>query len=150
MKLKQLLLIIGVSAVSAIGSVWVYSKVTRNQSSNFVQSQEGKVPVNYAGFTENGAGVGEPIDFTKAAGAAVPAVVHIKTRIPAKKISNQLPRSNRNNIDDWFDQFSIIHSGSRYSLNKELQEAASSSAMMVTLLPITMSFPMEAMVWPMK
>ncbi|HWR33582.1 MAG TPA: trypsin-like peptidase domain-containing protein, partial [Chitinophagaceae bacterium] len=32
-------------------------------------------------------------------------VVHIKTRIPAKKISNQLPRSNRNNIDDWFDQF---------------------------------------------
>lgn len=105
MKLKQLLLIIGVSAVSAIGSVWVYSKVTRNQSSNFVQSQEGKVPVNYAGFTENGAGVGEPIDFTKAAGAAVPAVVHIKTRIPAKKISNQLPRSNRNNIDDWFDQF---------------------------------------------
>ena len=106
MKLKQLLLIIAVSAVSAIGSVWVYSKVTQKKSSSFVQSSDGKVPANYAGFFENGANGGEPVDFTKAANAAVPAVVHIKTKIPAKKISNQLPRNrNNNSMEDLFDQF---------------------------------------------
>lgn len=106
MKLKQLLLIVAVSAVSAIGSVWVYSKVSHNSTSVYAQSSNGKLPINYAGFTDNGAGGGEPVDFTKAASAAVPAVVHIKTRIPAKKVSNQLPRTNRgNNMEDWFNQF---------------------------------------------
>ena len=105
MKLKQLLLIITVSAVSAIGSVWVYSKLVPKNSSPFVQSADGKVPVNYAGFFDNATGAGDPIDFTKAANAAVPAVVHIKTKIPAKKISNQLPRSRGNEMEDWFNQF---------------------------------------------
>jgi serine protease Do len=106
MKFKQLLLIVGVSAVSAVGSVWTYEKLT-DEKTAFVQTTDGKLPVNYAGFFENGAGAGEPLDFTKAASAAVPAVVHIKTKIPAKKISNDLPRSRRNNggMEDWFDQF---------------------------------------------
>ena len=105
MKWKQLLLIVGVSAASAVGSVWTYGKLT-NQKTAFVQSTDGKLPVNYAGFFENAAGGAEPVDFTKAANAAVPAVVHIKTKIPAKKISNDLPRSRRNNgMEDWFDQF---------------------------------------------
>ena len=105
MKLKHLLLIIAVSAVSAIGSVWVYSKVTHKNSFGFAQSADGKAPVNYAGFFDNVANGGEPVDFTKAASAAVPAVVHIKTKIPAKKISNQLPRNRSNNMEDWFNQF---------------------------------------------
>lgn len=105
MKLKQILLIIAISAVSAIGSVWVYSKVTHKNSIGFTQSTDGKAPVNYAGFFDNIAGGGEPVDFTKAANAAVPAVVHIKTKIPAKKISNQLPRNRGNNMEDWFNQF---------------------------------------------
>lgn len=107
MKLKQILLIAAISSVSAIGSVWIYGKITGNRSGSFLQStSDGKLPVNYAGFDENASGSGDPIDFTKAANAAVPAVVHIKTRIPAKKISNQLPRSNRGNtMEDWFDQF---------------------------------------------
>ncbi|MGH2553500.1 MAG: trypsin-like peptidase domain-containing protein, partial [Chitinophagaceae bacterium] len=33
------------------------------------------------------------------------AVVHIKTKIQAKKVSNQLPRSRGNNMEDWFNQF---------------------------------------------
>ena len=103
MKLKQLFLIIAVSAMSAIGSVWVYSKVIHKNSSPFVQSSD--VPVNYAGFFDNVANGGEPVDFTKAANAAVPAVVHIKTKIPAKKVSNQLPRNRNNSMEDWFDQF---------------------------------------------
>lgn len=103
MKLKQLLLIIAVSAMSAIGSVWVYNKVIHKNSSAFVQSSN--VPANYAGFFDNAANGGEPVDFTKAANAAVPAVVHIKTKIPAKKVSNQLPRNRSNSMEDWFDQF---------------------------------------------
>ncbi|MEP6700764.1 MAG: trypsin-like peptidase domain-containing protein, partial [Bacteroidota bacterium] len=50
-------------------------------------------------------GAGEPIDFTKAASSAVPAVVHIKTKIPAKKVNNQLPRNRNNSMEDLFDQF---------------------------------------------
>lgn len=104
MKLKQLLLVVAVSAMSAIGSVWIYSKVTRKQSSSYGQASNGNLPVNYAGFFDNANGAGEPVDFTKAANAAVPAVVHIKTRIPARKVSNQLPR-NRGGMEDLFEQF---------------------------------------------
>lgn len=106
MKLKQLLLIVAVSAVSAIGSVWIYSKLVNRSQVSFIQSADGKVPVNYAGFLENAAApIGEATDFTKAANAAVPAVVHIKTKIPAKRITNQLPRSRGNGFEDFFEQF---------------------------------------------
>ncbi|MEO8405989.1 MAG: trypsin-like peptidase domain-containing protein, partial [Chitinophagaceae bacterium] len=111
MKWKQLLLVVAVSAISAVGSVWTYGKLTSNQTS-FVQGSDTKVPANYAGFFDTGTTthVGDPVDFTKAASAAVPAVVHIKTKIPARKISNQLPgngsRGNGNgDMEDLFDQF---------------------------------------------
>ena len=102
MKWKQLLLIVAVSAVSAVGSVWIYGKYNHN----VIVSTQGeiKLPANYAGYFDGKNNPGEMVDFTKASSAAVPAVVHIKTKIPAKKISNDLPRS-RNNIDDWFNQF---------------------------------------------
>jgi serine protease Do len=106
MKWKQFLLIVGISATSAVGSVWVYGEVAGNRQTAFVQSNETKPPVNYAGFFDGVSGVSEPVDFTKAATAAVPAVVHIKTKISAKKASNQLPRNrNSNGIDDFFDRF---------------------------------------------
>ncbi|MFM2138346.1 MAG: hypothetical protein RJA57_653, partial [Bacteroidota bacterium] len=105
MKLKQYLLIVAVSAVSAVGSVLLYSRFAPRSNGAFVQATaEGKVPVNYAGFTGNAGGGSEPIDFTKASNAAVPAVVHIKTKIPARRVSNGLPRS-RNGMDDWFERF---------------------------------------------
>lgn len=104
MKLKQILLIIGISAVSAVSSVWIYGKMTTSKTA-FVQSSDGKLPVNYAGFYDNVTGAGEPIDFTKAASSAVPAVVHIKTKIPAKRVNNQLPRNRNNSMEDLFDQF---------------------------------------------
>lgn len=104
MKLKQILLIVAISAVSAITSVWIYGKVNPKNSS-FAQSINGDVPANYAGFFDGTPGAGEPVDFTKAANAAVPAVVHIKTKIPAKKISNGLPRNKSNSMEDLFEQF---------------------------------------------
>lgn len=105
MKWKQLLLITGVSVVTSLSSVWMYGKfVSERQGSGFYQSSDGKAPVNYAGFF-NAAPGGETVDFTKAAGAAVPAVVHIKTKTPAKRITNQLPRNRGGMFDDFFDQF---------------------------------------------
>ena len=101
MRLKQLLLIVAISAFSAVGSVWVYSKVSGKQTL-FTQSDTGKLPVNYAGYFDNITATG-PVDLTKAANAAVPAVVHIKTKIPAR--TNDLPNRRRNNIDDWFNDF---------------------------------------------
>ena len=110
MKLKQILLIAGISAVSAISSVWIYGKLVRKGPAAFVQTTEaGKLPVNYAGFTGDNITGNAAItpDFTKAADAAVQAVVHIKTKISAKKVSNELPRnrSRSNGLDNFFDQF---------------------------------------------
>ena len=106
MKWKQFFLIVAVSAVSAVGSVWCYSKFV-NPKSLSVVSADTKLPVNYAGFIDknNVAVTGEPVDFSQAADAAVPAVVHIKTKIPAKQASNQLPRNRNGGMDDFFDQF---------------------------------------------
>src|SRR5262245_1391171 len=101
MKWKQFMLIVAISAVSAVSSVWIYGKYSGKKT--VLTQGEIKLPVNYAGYFDN-ITTAEPVDFTKAANAAVPAVVHIKTTISAKKISNDLPNRKRNgNIDDWFN-----------------------------------------------
>lgn len=104
MKWKQLALVVGVSAFSAVTSVWLYERFATPRFLNFTQSADGKTPANYAGFFNAAPGT-ELTDFTKAAQAAVPAVVHIKTKIPAKRVTNQLPRNRSGMFDDFFDQF---------------------------------------------
>lgn len=104
MKWKQILLVVAVSAISAIGSVWIYSKVAGKHTFTG-QATDGKLPANYAGFFDKGTGGTELPDFTRAANTAVQAVVHIKTKIPAKKVSNSLPRSRGNSMDDFFNDF---------------------------------------------
>jgi Do/DeqQ family serine protease len=103
MKFKQLLLIVAISAGSAVGSVALYNKYL-NSDNVTVGSAEKGLPANYAGFFDGKPGApAEGLDFVKAANSAVPAVVHIKTKIPAKKVSNNLPRNR--GFDDFFDQF---------------------------------------------
>ena len=102
MKWKQVLLIIFISAGSALASVWGYNKFTHHQTA-FVQTVGG-LPVNYAGFFDKNTS-GDPVDFSKAANSSVECVVHIKTKIPAKKVSNDLPSRRGNGFDDWFNQF---------------------------------------------
>ncbi|HEU0110794.1 MAG TPA: trypsin-like peptidase domain-containing protein [Flavisolibacter sp.] len=103
MKLKQVFLIVAISAASAVGSVVVYNKYFDSKTVSVGSAEKG-LPVNYAGFFDGKTGTpAEGMDFTKAANAAVPAVVHIKTKIPAKKVSNNLPRNR--GFDDFFDQF---------------------------------------------
>jgi Do/DeqQ family serine protease len=103
MKFKNVLLIVAISSGSALASVWGYSKFT-DKKVVAIQS-ESKLPANYAGYFDGTTTSGTNIDFTQAANTSVQAVVHIKTKIAAQKVSNDLPRSNRNrgSIDDWFD-----------------------------------------------
>src|SRR5512141_1841892 len=105
MKWKQILLVVAISSASAVGSMAVYSKVTNRQEIVVGEARD-KMPANYAKFFDSNGTAVDPIDFTKAAAAAVPAVVHIKTKIPARKITNKLPnRRGGNGMDDFFDQF---------------------------------------------
>jgi S1-C subfamily serine protease len=103
MKWTQILLIAGISAATSVGSVWTYNKLSDDKI--VLGSDEKGIPANYAGFFDGKNNVAEPVDFTKAANTAVPAVVHIKTKIPAKKLTNNVPsqRSRGGFFDDFFD-----------------------------------------------
>src|SRR5688572_10232650 len=105
MKFKQILLVAAISATTAVGSVWVYGKFSGKPNLLVQGNTDVKLPVNYAGYFDNVSDGAEPVDFTKAASASVPAVVHIKTKIPAKKVTNNLPRSRGNTMDDWLNEF---------------------------------------------
>jgi Do/DeqQ family serine protease len=103
MKWKQLLLTVSISAATAVGSVWTYNQLT-GKNAVTIGSAENGMPANYTGFFDGKSNPAESVDLTKAANAAVPAVVHIKTKIPAKKLSNDVPRRRTNGMfDDWFD-----------------------------------------------
>lgn len=104
MKLKQILLVMGISAATAVGSVWTYNNVRESEVT--LGGNEKGLPANYAGFFDGKGNPAEGIDLTKAANAAVPAVVHIKTKIPAKKLTNNVPtQRSRGMFDEWFDDF---------------------------------------------
>jgi serine protease Do len=107
MKWKQILLVMCISAVTAVASVWSYNKFFVKKDSVVSNQSVGKMPANYAGFFDGkNDGAGEPVDFTKASAAAVPAVAHIKSKFPARRVSNELPNRQRGNqMDDFFDQF---------------------------------------------
>lgn len=103
MKLKQIVLIIAISSLSAVASVWMYSTYFGSKQTVAIQA-DGKIPANYTGFVIGQKTGGDNLDFTQAAQASVQAVVHIKTKIPAKKINNDLPRRQRGIFDDFFDR----------------------------------------------
>lgn len=125
MKWKQIFLIIAISAVSAVGSVALYNSF--NKQTAVIGSAKNGLPVNYAGFFDGKTGTpAEGLDFIKAANAAIPAVVHIKTKIAAKKVSNNLPRNR--NMDDFFDQFF----GQGYGPNIIPEQRASGSGVIIS------------------
>jgi serine protease Do len=104
MKVKQIALTIAISAASAVLSVWGYQHFAQNSESR-IGSFGSEVPANYTGFLDGKANPADAIDLTKAANAAVPAVVHIKTKIPARKQTNNVPsrRGNSGMFDEFFD-----------------------------------------------
>lgn len=103
MKLKQVFFNVTVSALTALGVMWGYGKFVKNN--NTYAGQTGNIPANYK-FASNPDNVPSgAVDFTQPAAAALPAVVHIKTKTNAKQVSNNLPRSQKpaNPFSDFFD-----------------------------------------------
>ena len=128
MKLKSVFLVVLISAATAFVSVWGYTKYLQNQYSD-IQTSNGKLPVNYAGFFGNNA-PGSTVDFTGAASSATPAVVHIKTRTKAHQVTNNLPKS-KSPFSDFFgndDPFGDFFSGPRTE-NVPEQRASGSGAL---------------------
>ncbi|HVZ26137.1 MAG TPA: trypsin-like peptidase domain-containing protein [Sediminibacterium sp.] len=113
MQLKNLLVIIAISAATALLSVWGYGKYIQYQTAGV--QDPGKVPVNYAGFFgNNNNNAGSPVDFTPAATAATPAVVHIKTKTKARQVSSSGQQRFRNPFSDLFgDDFGDFFGGPR-------------------------------------
>jgi Do/DeqQ family serine protease len=126
MKFKQLLTIVGISAATAVGSVAAYNHFIDKPEFAIGTAGNG-VPANYAGFFDGKGTSAEAVDLTKAAGTAVPAVVHIKTRIPAKKQTNDIPRANRRgSFDDLFDDLF------GYGPNIQPEQRASGSGVLIS------------------
>jgi Do/DeqQ family serine protease len=94
MKTRNILLTVLISALTTFGVIFAYNKIDHNGNNPNFQTT---VPTNYkyAGFFDNGNNpTGGPADFTQAAAAAIPAVVHIKTTTNAKTVNNNLPEQN--------------------------------------------------------
>jgi len=109
MKLKNVLLVVVISTATSLLSIWGYGTWMRNQSVSM--QNDGKLPVNYAGFFDKDAPAGIP-DFTAAATSATPAVVHIKTVIKGKTVSSK----SRSPFGDMFgddDPFFQLFGGPR-------------------------------------
>lgn len=128
MKGKQILLMTLISAVTAFGSIWTYNRFFNKNENYAIGTAQNGMPANYAGFFDGKEGPADAVDFTKAANAAVPAVVHIKTRIPAKKQTNQVPRRGSDSFDDFFEQFF----GNGYGPNMMPEQRASGSGVIIS------------------
>lgn len=105
MKAKHVFLTILISAVTALAVMVGYSKFSPVTSSS--QFDNVKIPANYAGFFNSSGKFEGPSDFVQAANAAIPTVVHIKTKTTPKASSNNLPRRSPFSDlfgDDMWDQ----------------------------------------------
>ncbi len=108
MSRKNILTMIGVSAITALVTAWSFGQLSGSNKATEVFQNSGKLPANYASFNQAKPGGNVyPIDFTSAATAATPAVVHIKTKINARTVTQQAPRSPFADMfgDDFFGDF---------------------------------------------
>lgn len=123
MNLKNILAVVAISATTAVLSVWGFSKY--NDYQRIGMQEEGKLPVNYAGFFDKNNNIGSAVDFTPAATSATPAVVHIKTKTKARQVSNR----QRNPFADMFgDDFGDFFGGPRVIP----EQRASGSGVLIT------------------
>jgi len=117
MKLKQIFLTALISALTTMAIVWGFGSYFKSDNS-YGGQQPGAVPGNYkfTGLFDGDQPGGNGPDFVQSAQAAIPTVVHIKTKTNAKQVTNSLPRTQRNPFgdlldDDMFNQFFGPRSG---------------------------------------
>ena len=87
MKLRQTLLVIGISLVCATAIAALYIKFA-SPHQVIVSSAQQPLPAYAKYIEEPEQAAPVAADFTKAASLAVPAVVHVKTKTPARTVSN--------------------------------------------------------------
>ena len=123
---KNVLAIIGISACTTLVSIWGFTRW--NNTSNSIENNS-KLPGNYASFM-NGAAPTATVDFTPAANAASPAIVHIKTKTNAKKVENGNQPRQRNPFFDFFgdDNFGDFFGGPKIIP----EQRASGSGVLIT------------------
>jgi len=127
MNLKNVAAIVGISAITTVASMWAYGKISTTNSSF---ETDGKLPANYASFF-NGSAPSTTVDFTPAANAASPAVVHIKTKTNAKQVQQNRQPRQRNPLSDFFgdeDMFGDFFGGPRM----QPEQRASGSGVLIT------------------
>ena len=132
MKPKHILSTILISALTTLGVIFGYTKFHQNNNPNFQTAFT--APSNYkqAGFNQDGTPNTGPVDFTQAAAAALPTVVHITTKTTPRQVNNNLP--NQKNPfsdmfgDDLFDQ--LFGNGNRQQ--RSLPEKASGSGVIIS------------------
>jgi serine protease Do len=127
MNLRNILAVVAISATTAVVSVWGYGKYEQQQYAGI--QEQGKLPVNYAGFFGNNNTPATVVDFTPAATSATPAVVHIKTKTKARQVSNSGSSRQRNPFADLFgDDFGDVFGGPRVIP----EQRASGSGVLIT------------------
>jgi S1-C subfamily serine protease len=126
LNVKNVLTIIGISAMTTLASIWGYSKWMKSTDSFY---SDGRLPANYASFM-NGTAPSATVDFTPAASAASPAVVHIKTKTNAKRVEQGSQPRQRNPFFDFFgdDMFGDAFGGPRIIP----EQRASGSGVLIT------------------
>ena len=132
MKTKHIFYTILISALTTLGVIFGYTKIHENNNPNFQTAFT--TPANYrqAGFfNADGSPNAGPADFTQAAAAALPTVVHITTKTSPRQVNNNLP--NQKNPfsdmfgDDLFDQ--LFGNGNR---QRSMPEKASGSGVIIS------------------
>ncbi|MBO9153655.1 S1C family serine protease [Chitinophaga sp. GCM10012297] len=118
MKFSQVAGTILISAATAFGSIFVYSKYFQKEAPQGVyQNGSDTVPVNYASYMPGSAGntnLTPPTDFQQAAKIGTPGVVHIKTKINPKQLGNNLQK-RRSLLEEFFGEgFDDDGGGRRY------------------------------------
>lgn len=131
MKPKHILSTIIISALTTLGVIFGYTKIHQNNNPNFQSGFNFPANYKYAGFNQDGSPGTGPADFTQAATAAVPTVVHIVTKTNPRQVNNSLP--NQKNPfsdmfgDDLFDQ--LFGNGNR---QRSIPEKASGSGVIIS------------------
>ncbi|MCO6497015.1 MAG: trypsin-like peptidase domain-containing protein [Chitinophagaceae bacterium] len=130
MKAKNVIYTILISAATTIAVLFGYNKYAEVSGNPSIDKFQ--LPANYAGFFDSNGHFAGPSDFVEAAKAAIPTVVHIKTKTSRTVVSNNLPRS-RDPFSDFFgDDFLDQFLGRGDRQQRTIPQSASGSGVIIS------------------